>query len=227
MIKLLTYSNKDGALDYRSAQRRLIDRALELKTIDTHFDATREMIEQTEFYEKNRGILDQKRGGGYWLFKPYYILECLKSESMAEGDILIYIDCGDFISCSFRKFVEEKMKTTDILLTDGGAKHSDYCKRDAFILMNVDNYAFHNTLQVEAGIIVCKKSAATIKFINNWLAWCIIPEVVTDMPNTQGENLLGFLDHRHDQSVLTNLKNIYHLHSSSEMRQFINCNKNQ
>ena len=31
-----------------------------------------------DFYEKNQHILDQKRGAGYWLWKPYFIYKTLK-----------------------------------------------------------------------------------------------------------------------------------------------------
>ena len=44
-----------------------------------HHPFTREDLVQTNFYQENKKILDQKTGAGYWLWKPYYILEVLKS----------------------------------------------------------------------------------------------------------------------------------------------------
>src|ERR1700761_3561074 len=47
-----------------------------------------EEIKQTAFYTYNRTILDQPRGMGFWLWKPYILLEALKD--VADGDIIIY-----------------------------------------------------------------------------------------------------------------------------------------
>lgn len=46
----------------------------------------------TEFREKYKEILSQKRGGGYWIWKPYIIADYLKT--MPDGDILFYADIG-------------------------------------------------------------------------------------------------------------------------------------
>ena len=45
-----------------------------------------------EFQRKNAEILSMKRGGGYWVWKPYIILEALKSINY--GEYLIYTDAG-------------------------------------------------------------------------------------------------------------------------------------
>ena len=37
-------------------------------------------------------ILANKRGYGYWLWKPYLIMKTL--EQMNDNDILVYADCG-------------------------------------------------------------------------------------------------------------------------------------
>ena len=45
-----------------------------------------------EFREKNRHILSQPRGNGYWLWKPYFIARTLRL--LQEGDYLVYCDAG-------------------------------------------------------------------------------------------------------------------------------------
>jgi hypothetical protein len=32
----------------------------------------------TEFYQEHKQILDRNKGGGYWLWKPFIILEALR-----------------------------------------------------------------------------------------------------------------------------------------------------
>jgi hypothetical protein len=34
-------------------------------------------LKKTEYYKKNKFILDQERGGGFWCWKPYVIYETL------------------------------------------------------------------------------------------------------------------------------------------------------
>ena len=54
---------------------------------------TREWLEQTEFYQQQKHILDQPRGNGYWLWKPYIIYDAVCRAN--PGDIIFYMDCGD------------------------------------------------------------------------------------------------------------------------------------
>lgn len=219
-VILATYADKN----YEQQQKRLVQRAQELRTIDEAFTFDRDRLEKSDFYQENKSLLDHPKGAGWWVWKPFFILESLKM--MEENDILIYIDCGDWISSNFKDFLIRRMRNCDVLLTDGSNKQSEWCKKDTFVLMDCDNYHCQEALQLEAGIIVCKKTDWTIKFISEWLKWCCAPECVTDMPNVHGENYPGFTEHRHDQAILTNLKTKYTMRSTSEMRQFINCNTN-
>ena len=107
----------------------------------------------------------------------------------------------------------------------GAYKNSDWTKRDCFELMNAYTEKYHNAIQVEAGIIVCKKTKFSLDAMSIWLEYCKIPQIITDMPNTCGkDNLPGFQDHRHDQSILTNIMIDLQLPCTDEMRQFITCN---
>ncbi|MGL5889875.1 MAG: hypothetical protein ACRC3B_08315, partial [Bacteroidia bacterium] len=84
-VTLLSYSTPN----FRWSQRLLVLSA-KLTGIKHCISKTRSDLEKTDFYKQYRFILDQPRGGGYWLWKPYYILETLKQ--MNEGDILVYAD---------------------------------------------------------------------------------------------------------------------------------------
>jgi hypothetical protein len=45
-----------------------------------------------QFKEKNKNILEQDRGAGYWMWKPYVIKKAL--EKINDNDILFYSDSG-------------------------------------------------------------------------------------------------------------------------------------
>ena len=44
------------------------------------------------FYQKNKIILNQPRGNGFWIWKPYFILKTL--EKLNDGDFCLYLDAG-------------------------------------------------------------------------------------------------------------------------------------
>ena len=217
MIHLLTYADHI----YYERQQKLITRAQEFGI--TPIQKNKMELLGSEIYEPYKFILSQPRGSGYWLWKPYFILQTL--QELAPDDVLIYLDAGDWLKANPTEFLTEKMKTTDILLTQGAYKNSDWTKRDCFELMNADIDEYHNAIQIEAGIIVCKNTQLSIMAMSIWLECCKIPEIITDMPNICGkDNLPGFKDHRHDQSILTNIMIRLKLTCTDEMREFITCN---
>ena len=222
-INLLTYSDTN----YSQLQKTLSENAILSRAFNNVISKTREDLQKTEFYHKHKEILDQSRGGGYWLWKPFFILQQLCT--MQPNDILMYVDCGDVLQDldSLRKFLKTKMENLDVLLTKGAFKNSLYTKRDCFVLMGCDNKAYWDEIQMEAGILVFKNTMQSKEILNKWIQYCSNPKISTDVENTCEEpNLEGFIDHRHDQSVLTNLSIMYNLYSSSEMRQFVTCNQN-
>ena len=222
-IKLITYSDDK----YRDRQKKLSARALELGCVDSVYEWTREELARTDLYRDNKELLDQPRGGGYWAWKPYIILQELSK--MQENDLVVYLDSGDWISSSFRTFITRKMRTHNIHLTDGSYPCQEWTKRDCFVKMGCDATRYHENLQVEAGIIIAKKNAVTIHLLEEWQRWCLDPDVVSDSPNTNTHslpNLPGFNQHRHDQSILSIMRVLHQISSSNEMRQYINCNQN-
>lgn len=51
-----------------------------------------------------------------------------------------------------------------------------------------------------------------MRFVEEWLRYCRDERILTDIPNESGyPNLTGFVDHRHDQSVLSLLAEKYHI----------------
>jgi hypothetical protein len=81
-----------------------------------------------------------------------------------------------------------------------------WTKRDCFVLMDCDSKEYWNSPQVQAGINIWKNTPRVRSFLEEWLEYCKDPRIITDQPNTCGEdNLTEYQDHRHDQSILTNL----------------------
>jgi len=218
-IVLITYADEK----YKAHQRALSQRVRDVGLTETIFEYSDEWLKGRSFYRENQNILSQARGSGYWLWKPYIILETLKD--MNEDYILVYMDCGDWLVGNPGHFLKEKMASVDILLTLGNWENRFYTKRDCFIMMDCDSKRYWDTVQAEAGIIVCKKTEPTLSFINQWLIHCLNEYMITDLPNICGkENFPEFIDHRHDQSILTNMKEKYGIECTKEMFDFVTCN---
>jgi hypothetical protein len=173
------------------------------------WDAPR--LSQTAFSAQHRAILSQPRGSGYWLWKPFIILEALRQSQ--PGDVVVYYDVGrrrpHVFHVSIRPLVER-------CIAQGGLIPGVYIplmgpsrrwtKRDCFILMKCDTQEYWDHCQVQATFSVWKHCPRALDFVEEWLACCVDPRILTDMPNECGEeNFPDFIDHRHDQSVLTNL----------------------
>lgn len=217
--KLCLITFADG--NYLSQQEALVQRGYSLDAFDRYFTYNKKDIDEN-FYKENKHILDKKRGAGYWLWKPYFILKALSE--LEWNDIILYMDAGDWITKSPREFLFAKMKDIDILLTRGGYTNKQYTKKDCFYFMGCLDEKYLNAIQVEAGIIVVKKTEFAISIMNSWLGWCKNENCLTDIPNLWGDNYEGFVDHRHDQSVLSLLAIKNNLYIGADMREFVICN---
>jgi hypothetical protein len=166
-------------------------------------------IRQTPFYLENKGILDQQTGMGYWLWKPFIILEALKMAS--DGDIVIYSDCGIEIIASLDPLFDLCRAGNPILLFgNGDLPNAMWTKRDCFILMEADRESVWRAPQCDAAFCLFLRSEASLQFVTEWLRYCRDQRILTDIPNSCGKrNLPEFVEHRRDQSVLSLLVGRY------------------
>ena len=170
----------------------------------THHPFNRENLKSTDFYQNNKQILDESTGAGWWIWKPYFILDVLKSSK--EGDFIIYCDCGDMFSPGLKSYVENTVTEDDqCLLLVGNNINGQYTKRDCFIKMNCDEEDYHNSNQLEVGFMVWKVCEESIKTVSEWLDFCTDLQIINNDESTLGEELPRFVAHRNDQSVLTNI----------------------
>jgi hypothetical protein len=207
-VHLITFASGG----FSNAQQWLARSALEFGRIDFVCAFSPSNIQHTKFYTAHRDILDAPRGAGYWLWKPYLILE--KLTAVADGDFVIYWDCGRWSGYRFLRAVDPLLEWADTL-GDGAMPgvsvphyglNAKWTKRDCFIYMDCDSERFWQHPQIQGTYSVWKKTRATTHFVATWLRYCCDPRIITDAPNTCGlDNLPGFVEHRHDQSVLTNL----------------------
>ena len=165
-----------------------------------------------EFKQKNASILSCNRGDGYWLWKPFIILEALLSAK--PNEIVVYCDSmycmlpGN-VMYTFCKDYFDHDGDRDILLTHnkpGGSKYleTDYTKSETFEIMNMRHAHVspikHKSFQVWAGFIALRRTNRSIRFICEWLSSCQIEKNINDDKSVSSNQCI---DHRHDQSILS------------------------
>ena len=183
--------------------------ALEVGEVDVHYTYGPNDIDH-EFKHKNKEILSKGRGNGLWLWKPYVINKTMV-EKLDYGDYLIYTDAAMIFMNSSRLLIDFlKENNASMWFNRLTLKERKYSKRDAFIIMGVDNPVFSETNQYMAGIQIYVKSDYTMKFIQEWLTYCQDKRIITNDKNTLGQpNYNGFIENRHDQTALSLLTKKY------------------
>lgn len=217
MLRIITFATKN----FLDSRQFLVSLVNEMSYDDVISYSEDDL--DLEFREKYKNILSFKRGYGYWIWKPYLILKTLLESK--ENDIILYIDSTDVPSPIFFNFVLYYFEKSDLFLVKSNHLHDQYTKRDCFILMDCDDEKYHNQYQLEAGIIGVRNTRFNIKLMEEWLRYCSDINIITDVPNSSGlPNYKGFIDHRHDQSILTNLAIKYDLPTCQLSNQHISYN---
>ena len=191
--------------------------AIEIGKVSKHYSYGPNDIDK-KFKEKNKDILYRNKGNGYWLWKPYFILRTLKEE-LDYGDYLIYTDATiiykndskvliDFMNNNNEQILVYRLECRNCI-------EKYYSKRDSFILMAADLPYYTDTRQYNAAIQIYRKSEFTEKFLEDYLYYSQDKRIITDENNTMGfSNYEGFIDHRHDQTILSILIKKYGLLNS-------------
>jgi hypothetical protein len=189
----------DETMIYKSNIERLTDSIK--KYSDFEIILFKKSDIDSDFSEKNKKILNSKRGGGYWLWKPYIINNVLNK--IKHGDSLFYLDSSYYFIEEFSNLYKDE----EILIFSNKPNETTnhfklLCKMDVILKYNMENDAFIKCInECWGGAIYLKKTDFTINFIQKWLDMCCVYEDITDTPSI-GYNPF-FIDHRHDQSLLT------------------------
>lgn len=206
------------ALTFGGGNRRFNDALTRFKVQFEELEIFDEIItindknlkEKEEFWEKNgKFIENNKRGYGYWVWKSYLIKEQLKC--MSEGDILFYADVGCEVDNSKRNnFMELKeyfMQDNSVPILARkqiGYKEEHYCKMDTFVALDCCDASIMKTPQYQSGILGIKNCQKARDFVEKWYYYSCLDNyhLVDDTPSKL-DNAKKFIEHRHDQSILS------------------------
>jgi hypothetical protein len=206
MIYLLTFATGE----FLRIRSRFEECALK-NGIDRVLSATPQNYIGTRFHYKNESVLQEHRGAGYWMWKPWLILENLKK--LDEGDVLIYSDVGRydyFLPRLPPRFLVRSLDSNAFgyllgpLLYQHGALRKwvhSRCLNGMGVDIS-DNILDRPTVQATWSL--WRNTKASRSFLEEWLHHCETPGLINDI---RAEELCNehpdFVDHRHDQSILS------------------------
>jgi hypothetical protein len=163
-----------------------------------------------EFVKKYDDIVNKTRGYGYWQWKSIILLDAMNQVN--ENDMIIYVDSGNIIINSL-DYIFDVCQQQDIVLfenRDGnyqGRAHrqDEWTKRDCFVLMGCDEEKYYYAPQCEGSYQIYKKTDKVMSFLKEYNEYSSNENIISDLPNITKENLPQFIDHRHDQSIISNM----------------------
>lgn len=166
-------------------------------------------IKGTKFYSDNAMILDQPRGAGYWLWKPFIIRKVL--ERAEPGDIIFYCDAGRSPYYQFTRrpmWLENAVRASrQGFLLGPAVPHlgalGQWTKRDCLILLGSDTAEMRSKPAIMTWSLWTPTDDA-FRFLDEWLQHCRDPRCLTDMPSSLGfHEHPEYKAHKHDQVIMS------------------------
>jgi hypothetical protein len=157
------------------------------------------------FAKRFQSIFEQDKGGGYWIWKPYFIKK--KLDALPDDDILVYADAG----CLINKKGKQRFNDYKLLLqaTDTGAlafqlphKESEYTKQEVFDQFKTQDSVI-NSDQLMATVILLRKCKHTTDLVDLWYDTLYENSSLFTDEKDPVIQRPDFIDHHHDQSIFS------------------------
>jgi hypothetical protein len=222
-INFITFGG--GTTNYLEAGIRVCEQATKINLFDKITLFTGETLEKDEyFWNKHCNFImnNISKGYGYWLWKPYIIKKTL--DSLNDGDILLYLDCGCEISNNKKNemvnYINNIIKN-EYIITSFTFTEKNWNKMDLILYLNANSSEILETPQRQAGAILLYVCDKTRKLVNEWYNTSCNYNLIDDSSSIS-KNYNGFREHRHDQAIFSlltkkyNIKNTYNIESIIE-----------
>lgn len=176
-------------------------------------------------YIKTSPLMAFNRGGGYWAWKPYLIWKTL--QQYGNDSIVVYVDAGCTLhqSDDWKLYFENMNKYDTIVFKYRddvdypwfNAYHcnsiqiKDWTKKNTLLYFDnlFGNQQWRHFNKIWGGFIIVK--SINNKLINQWLNITLLsPKLIIDPYGNELEDQYDFfVEHRHDQCILTPLSYYY------------------
>eukprot|EP00930_Biecheleria_cincta_P034342 TRINITY_DN23749_c0_g1_i1.p1 TRINITY_DN23749_c0_g1~~TRINITY_DN23749_c0_g1_i1.p1 ORF type:complete len:939 (-),score=143.10 TRINITY_DN23749_c0_g1_i1:278-3067(-) len=164
---------------------------------------------------RNDLILSQKKGAGWWLWKPHLILKTLKDPAVPwNRGIVLWVDAGNYLHANPRPLLESSLQGSDVVaLRLKWCLEADWTSIATLRQMNVSTkYAMVDRPQLGAYFLAFRKTRLSIAFVEEWLRLAEDPVALLGLAAEgllrgttakQEELAPSFATHQADQSVFS------------------------
>jgi hypothetical protein len=203
MSKIIFLTFGGPTTNYHNAVKRICKEAQDFELFDEIYGYTDDDLKSdNDFWSKHGEFIENnKRGYGYWIWKPFLIQK--KLSEINYGDFLIYADCGCEINKNGKKrfleyieLINNDCKQYGLLSFQMNHLEKLYTKSEIFKFFDVDDNIKNSGMCV-ATMQIIKKTHHSIDIINKWLE-NMHYNLINDKCNVENE---CFVDNRHDQSI--------------------------
>lgn len=153
---------------------------------------------------------DGLRGFGWFCWKPLVIIDALRRVS--DGDVVLYTDADTYPIADLGVIFDIASRDGVMLFAAQGQPHRWWCKRDCFIIMDMDEPKY-NSASVQAGVarfMAFKKGPwANDQFLMEWLTYCVNLSCTTFDKSHIAPEYPELHEHRTEQAIFTNLAHKY------------------
>ena len=156
------------------------------------------------FVKENQKILNEKRGGGYWIWKPYFILKTMKMAP--ENATIVYADSGYYIKKPLQDLFTPLFEKNDIIISQQNPPETNgsMIKREVLRYFGCDTKEVRQSTKIQASFLALKNTPYARQFISEWLKHCCNPDLMTALhdPSIQHREFSYNAD---DQAILAGL----------------------
>jgi len=156
-----------------------------------------------DFWHKNKHILEKPRGAGYWLWKPYFILQVMKQ--MPYGATIIYADAAAVFKEPIGPLLKQ-LETYDMIVPTNGnvAELVTQIKKEAYGIFDTElTEEILSKPATWAFFMAIKNTPETQVFVEKWLKLCQHADAITDTPLDLKIQSPKYRFHLHDQAILS------------------------
>ena len=214
-----------GGDNYTQAGERLIAQATNTGLFDEVLLRTDKHLKDDDTFwtQHEQFIMNNKRGYGYWLWKSWIVCELIKQ--LNDGDMLMYLDCGCEIGGDKQQHMQQHFELVKQHKIISGVNdvmflaEQQWCKMDLAIHLDMNDEQTWTTSQQEAGALLFEACEQTRMLTQQWYETACDYHLIDDSPSVM-RNRVAFIEHRHDQSILSLLIKRHGLVNSHDMK---NC----
>lgn len=165
-----------------------------------------------KFVKKNTKLLDYSKGAGYWVWKPWIILQTFKYAP--ENSIVIYLDSGFVVTAPLTPLID-LAKQHDIVLVkhdDLGTTCGMVTQPETFQQMNCQTEACYKSPHIWSGIVIYRNTPSARQFVEKWLEYsqnltCNVENEILNYGTPQAKSKFktypGFIHHHNEESILS------------------------